>query len=196
MKRSFAKLNPKFPTDTVAGIYKVAVASNYMFDAVRFDQQRFNWTLKEFDRYSSAFAFGLVESGYSNGDKILLWLDQSNSAEVLTAQMGAAKAGVTVVTFNEKNDIDALHQALRDSGARGIVFSPSTEADECCNRADYINKLMPELDKLYPGDAINVRSYPLLKQIIQTGHNNMRGVIKYKDALVYANPALSGFSLP
>ena len=109
--------------------------------------------------------------------------------------MGAAKAGVTVVTFNEKNDIDALHQALRDSGARGIVFSPSTETNDS-TRADYINKLMPELDKLYPGDAINVKSYPLLRQIIQTGHNNMRGVIQYKDALVYANPALSGFSLP
>jgi len=31
-------VNPKFPTDTVAGIYKVAVASNFRFDAVRFDQ--------------------------------------------------------------------------------------------------------------------------------------------------------------
>ena len=54
-------VNPKFPTDSVAGQYKVAVAANYMFDAVRFDQQHFNWTLKEFDRYSSAFAYGLVE---------------------------------------------------------------------------------------------------------------------------------------
>lgn len=30
-------VNPKFPTDTVAGMYKLAVASNYMFDSVRFD---------------------------------------------------------------------------------------------------------------------------------------------------------------
>jgi len=38
LRRGFAaKLNPKFPTDTVAGMYKVAVASNYMFDAVRLD---------------------------------------------------------------------------------------------------------------------------------------------------------------
>jgi len=38
-KRGFAvRLNPKFPTDTAAGKYKIAVASNYMFDAVRFDQ--------------------------------------------------------------------------------------------------------------------------------------------------------------
>lgn len=31
-------VNAKFPTDTVAGKFKIAVSSNYMFDAVRFDQ--------------------------------------------------------------------------------------------------------------------------------------------------------------
>ena len=78
-------MNPKFPTDTVAGIYNVALASNYMFDSVRFDQQHFNWTMREFDRYSSYFAYGLCESGYTNGDKLLLWVDQDNSAEVLVS---------------------------------------------------------------------------------------------------------------
>lgn len=110
IRRSFAaKLNPKFPVDTVAGMYKIAVANNYMFDTVRFDAQRFNWNLKEFDRYSSAFAYGLVENGYTEGDKIVLWMDQTNSAEILVATMGAAKAGVTVVTFDEKDNQDALH---------------------------------------------------------------------------------------
>ena len=38
LTRGFAaKLNPKFPTDTVAGMYKIAAANNYMFDTVRFD---------------------------------------------------------------------------------------------------------------------------------------------------------------
>ena len=55
---------------------------------------------------------------------------------------------------------------------------------------------MPSLEKLYPGDALKLTQYPYLKQIIQTGHQNIRGVIKYKDSLVYANAALSGFSLP
>ena len=131
-------MNPKFPTDTVAGMYKVAVASNFMFDAVRFDSQHFNWNLKEFDRYSSAFAFGLVEGGYTPGDKLVIWLDQSNSAEILVAQMGAAKAGVTVVTFSEKDDKDALHQTLKDSGARGLYFSPNTVIDEDVTRQTYL----------------------------------------------------------
>lgn len=66
-------------------MYKVAVASNFLFDCVRFDQQHFNWDLKEFDRYSSAFAYGLVESGYTQGDKLMLWVDQNDSAEILVA---------------------------------------------------------------------------------------------------------------
>ena len=41
--------------------------------------------MKEFDRYSSAFAYGLVESGYTPGDKLVIWMDQTNSAEILTA---------------------------------------------------------------------------------------------------------------
>lgn len=64
--------------------------------------------MKEFDRYSSAFAFGLVENGYTHGDKLLLWVDQESSAEVLVSTMGASKAGVSVVTFAEKENCDAL----------------------------------------------------------------------------------------
>ena len=41
--------------------------------------------MKEFDRYSSAFAYGLVEGGYREGDKLVLWCDQDNSAELLVA---------------------------------------------------------------------------------------------------------------
>lgn len=40
--------------------------------------------------------------------------------------MGAFKAGVSIVTFEEKESIDALNQTLKDSGARGFLFSPQT----------------------------------------------------------------------
>ena len=54
----------------------------------------------------------------------MLWADQTNSAELLVAQMGAFKAGVSIVTFDEKESVDALNHALKDSGARGFLFSP------------------------------------------------------------------------
>jgi hypothetical protein len=55
---------------------------------------------------------------------------------------------------------------------------------------------MPELDKLYPGDALKLSNYPLLKSIVQSGHSNIRGTIKFKDSLVYANPKWNSCSLP
>jgi hypothetical protein len=40
--------------------------------------------------------------------------------------MGAAKAGVIVVSFSEKDNYDSVHQTLKDSEAKGIIFSPSS----------------------------------------------------------------------
>jgi hypothetical protein len=48
-------------------------------------------------------AFGLVEAGFEYGDRIVSFIDQTNSAESLVLQMGVAKAGVTVVSFHEKD---------------------------------------------------------------------------------------------
>jgi len=110
--------------------------------------------------------------------------------------MGAAKAGVTLVTFDEKDSEDALHQTLKDSGARGLFFSPDSEAGEGTTRASIVKKLMPELERTYKGDAFNLGAYPLLKSITQTGFNNIRGIHTFKDALVYANPKFSCFTLP
>ena len=116
--------------------------------------------------------------------------------------MGAFKAGVSVVTFNEKESIDALNQTLKDSGARGFMFSPSTVVSHDSNthtdvtRQTFLQKLMPELHKLYPGDELNLKNYPNLKQIVQLGHTSIRGVIKFKDSMVYANPKLSNYEIP
>ena len=55
---------------------------------------------------------------------------------------------------------------------------------------------MPELHSLYPGDELNLKSYPYLKQIIQLGHTSIRGVIKFKDSMVYANPKISNYEIP
>ncbi|CDW74005.1 amp-binding protein [Stylonychia lemnae] len=199
LRRGFAtQVSHKFPENTVAGLYKLAVANNQYYDAVRFGNQRINWTLREMDRYSSAFAFGLLESGYQRGDKLVLWADQTNSAELL---LGALKAGVAVVVFDEKDSQDALHYTLNDSDARGILFSPSTEIAHSSNgehvtRKTFLQKLMPELHNLYPGDEIALKSYPHLKQIIQLGHHTIRGVIKFKDSMVYASPSLSTVQIP
>ena len=78
--------------------------------------------------------------------------------------MGAAKAGVSIVTFAEKENFDALHNALKDSGARGLLLSPNTQVNEAGERReDFLKKHMSDLYSLYPGDAIKLKDYPHLK---------------------------------
>ena len=110
--------------------------------------------------------------------------------------MGAFKAGVQIVTFDEKDSIDALNSTLKDSGARGFILSPQTHINhEEHTRQSFLQKLMPELHSLYPGDELSLKAYPHLKQIIQLGHTTIRGVIKFKDSMVYANPKISNYEI-
>ena len=68
-----------------------------------------------------------MEAGFAQGDKLMLYTDQTASAETIVSQLGAAKAGVSVVTFDEKDNEEAFGQALSDSGAKGLIISTSTE---------------------------------------------------------------------
>jgi len=48
----------------------------------------------------------------------------------MTATMGAAKAGVTLVTFAEKEDESSFSNVLKESGAKGLLISPQTLVNE------------------------------------------------------------------
>lgn len=77
-----------------------------------------------------------------------------------------------------------------------MVSSQDEKAQGEVTRQTFLQKLMPELHGLYPGDELSLKSYPNLKQIIQLGHSTIRGVIKFKDAMVYANPQFSNYEIP
>ena len=147
-------------------------------------------------RHSSAFAFGLLESGYQQGDKIVLCADQASAAEQLVAQMGAIKAQVSVVTFHEKDSTDALDHALSSSGAKGLIFTPSGQMSDQSTRGDTINRLIPELAKSYFGDELNSARYPNLKHVVQTEWKAIRGVNLFKDVSFYASPQYAPRQIP
>ena len=106
--------------------------------------------------------------------------------------MGCIKAGVAVVTFDEKDSGDALDHALGASNARGLIISLDTQAENDQTRLTFLQKMMPEMSTLYAGQELNLAKYPNLKHIVQTGHQaGVRGVNKFRDLPVYANPAMS-----
>jgi acyl-CoA synthetase (AMP-forming)/AMP-acid ligase II len=42
-----------------------------------------------------------MEAGFTRGDNLVIWTDRSNAGETIITQLGAAKAGVAVVSFDE-----------------------------------------------------------------------------------------------
>src|SRR5947209_2591547 len=56
------------------------------------------WTYREYRKRANAVAKGLLSLGLSKGDHIAVWA--ANIPEWLLIQMGAAKAGLVLVTIN------------------------------------------------------------------------------------------------
>lgn len=165
-------------------------------DIMRFNNAGINWTLKELDRYSSAFAFGLLEAGFARGDRLLVWVDRTRSAESLIAQFAAYKTGVEVVCFHENNNKDALHHALGGAGVKGVLFTPNSNVGGGENRSDLLNSLVPELSTTYLGEELNSSAYPNLDLVIQTEFGHIPGVNRFKDITVYNTPSMSSYSIP
>ena len=92
--------------------------------------------------------------------------------------------------------MDALDHTLASSKAKGLIISPSTEAENGETRQTFMQKLMPELSTMYAGEELNLAKYPHLRHIVQTGHSAMRGVNKFRDLPIYANPAMSTRQIP
>ncbi len=49
---------------------------------------------------------------------------------------------------------------------------------------------------MYPGELLHISNFPNLKRIVQTGHNQIRGTLKYKDTMSYVKPSMSLHELP
>ena len=55
---------------------------------------------------------------------------------------------------------------------------------------------MPELEALYPGEKLSMSSFPSLQMISHTGHSSIRGTIKFKDTMFYADADMTTLQIP
>ena len=192
----FFSSSSKFSEDSPPGLLKKARAKNEWKDCVRFDSQNYNWDYKEYDAYSSAFAYGLLEQGFKPGDKLLMWIDSESSAEIATAQMGALKSGVSLVTVDEKDDIHHVASALETSQAKGLLVSPHTKSSESLPRANQLLELAPELINARPGERVKFGQFPHLTNVIHTGHVTIRGTNKFKETMLYVKKSMTNLRIP
>jgi hypothetical protein len=186
----------KYAEDSIPGIFKEIRRNNEWIDVARFHSQEQNWTIKEFDQHTAAFAYGLVERGFGPGDKLMLWLDAEHSAEVAVAQVGALKAGVSIATVDANDEMHHVGEALEHSGAKGLLISPHTKSDGRQQRANLLLQLIPELADHFPGQKLSIDNFPNLSSILHTGHSTIRGTIKFKESLLYTEPSLTNLKIP
>jgi long-chain acyl-CoA synthetase len=108
-------LTPEF-SDALA-MFRASVARRPDGDAVRYFDGRI--TFRELDELTDAFAVGLLESGFSRGDRVALFLQ--NVPQFVIGLVGTWKAGGIAVSINPMNRERELELLLTDSGARVLV---------------------------------------------------------------------------
>ncbi|GAA1189122.1 AMP-binding protein [Pseudonocardia alaniniphila] len=108
-------IEPEF-TDALA-MFREAVGRNPDGDIIRYFDGRI--TLRELDELSDAFAVGLLDSGFSAGDRVALYLQ--NVPQFVIAMVGTWKAGGIAVSVNPMNRARELDLLLRDSGSTVLV---------------------------------------------------------------------------
>ena len=118
-----ARLAPEFG-DALA-MFQAAVARNPQGDAIRYFDGRI--TLRQLDELTDAFAAGLLDSGFSRGDRVALYLQ--NVPQFVIGMVGTWKAGGIAVNINPMNRERELELLLQDSGSRVLVCLESLYRD-------------------------------------------------------------------
>lgn len=131
---------------------------------------------------SDALACGLLEIGYTRGSKLALWL--ANETEHLCAVLAASRIGCTIVSIDPHANADAVRDVLKAEGCRGLMFGQRFKSE---HRGKAVQSIT-DLSTYHWGDMVNDKSMRKLRHLINTGHEDIRGVIQYKHFPVY-NPS-------
>ncbi|MCO1654994.1 AMP-binding protein [Pseudonocardia humida] len=116
-------LVPEFPD--ALSMFAATAARVPDADAVRYLGGRI--TYRELDELTDAFAAGLLEGGFTAGDRVALYLQ--NVPQFVIGLVGAWKAGGIAVSVNPMNRERELELLLRDSGATVLVCLQSLYRD-------------------------------------------------------------------
>jgi acyl-coenzyme A synthetase/AMP-(fatty) acid ligase len=133
-------------------------------------------TYRDLQRQIDAFTHGMQSAKFAPKSKLVIWA--KDCAENVVAQLGAAKAGLTVQVLSADASVSELEQALVD--ARALLFSPTLLPEEGALKA--VLDLIPELQGL-PERANQVRCLARAKR----GHVARRLPLSVRHACVWAS---------
>lgn len=124
----------------------------------------------------------------------MTWFDKTHVVESIVTQIGALKAGVTLVPVTTQSSA-SFFSAVSEPGVRGAIFSPNGRVDNNIKKSEVLQHNISELQTAYKGSSVKSKAYPKLDYLIQTGFYSIPGTFKFRDVLTYANPNFVNFSL-
>ncbi|GAA1201078.1 AMP-binding protein [Prauserella alba] len=103
--------------DNAVDMFAAAAARRPDADTIRYFDGRIS--ARELDELSDAFAAGLVDTGFTTGERVAIYAQ--NVPQFVIAQLGTWKAGGIAVPVNPMNRERELELILTDSGASVLV---------------------------------------------------------------------------
>ncbi|MCP4072292.1 MAG: AMP-binding protein [Hyphomicrobiales bacterium] len=162
---------------TISAVLKDAVEKFGDEDAAIFCDQSIRWTYRQFDHHVDALAGGLLELGFTKGERIGVW--SPNRYEWLLAQFATARLGIILVNINPAYRLFELEYALNKVGCRGLFTARKFKTS---NYTGMLQSLAPELASDTPGN-LNAVKLPHLKTIICMGDDIPAGMLAF-DAIM------------
>ncbi|MCD2135925.1 AMP-binding protein [Rhodococcus qingshengii] len=129
-----------------------------------------NYTYGDVSGLSRRFSTVLTDLGLIEGDRVAVMVPQG--IEVLTAHLGAFRAGIVTVPLSVKFGSDAVAHRLNDSGAKALVVD-----SECLDRISSCLADLPALEVVLVVGQPPTESEPELKinsyqQLVDTAAEN------------------------
>ncbi|RKO85001.1 hypothetical protein BDK51DRAFT_2250, partial [Blyttiomyces helicus] len=135
------------------------------------------WTYTQFEREVEACAKGLLQMGLRKGDRLGIWM--GNRSEWITLQYATSMIGVILVTINPAYRPNELESALRLSGCRALVMSPTFKSS---NYLKMLRTVAPEFPPSLAGNLMS-ESLPDLRTVIVVDGARHPGAFAFHDLL-------------
>ncbi len=115
----------------------------YIVYSFQQDHEDIRWTFNQLNVLSDQLAAGLIQCGYTPGDKVAVW--GPNHHQWIVLEYAIAKAGLVLVALNPLYKSQELIFALNASQAKGIFFPEVIRGESIAPLIDTISSDTPSL---------------------------------------------------
>jgi fatty-acyl-CoA synthase len=145
--------------------------------------ERLSW--HDLKRRSDDIAAGLLALGVRRGDRVGIWA--LNCVEWLFVQLGTARIGAILVSFNPACRITELEPALKQGQCRVLVIAAGVQSSDA---VAMMQSAAPELGRSVAAQPLRLERFPSLERVVLIGDApRPTGMLGFEELSRLAGPA-------